>query len=402
MTTATTRAEPRDFDDHGISTLEAISRAEIDVQIETAKKYPRSVEQFKRDATTLATWDEQTAKDCMYALPRGGKTIKGASIRMAEILLTSWGNAQAGSRIIDEDGSFIVAQGVFRDMERNTAITREVRRRITDKSGNRYNDDMITTTANAASSIAMRNAILAGIPRALWNDIYAKAQQIVIGDAATMAQRRDDMVAHFQKFGVGVELILAKYNAKGLEDIGQDEMVELVGIANAIRDGDATIDDAFPPPAPPEPPSTTIKTGKKKNGDPTPEENAAKIEEARQRAAQNAATDGDAVTPAGDGASDAGGAEPSEGAGDPSKVPAPAATSKEVMDAAKKINTKPKRWDWLTAQAMREHDAADAETIVGGWLASHGWKQADLSSSQFWNELIYPAAVEADWAGMKP
>lgn len=56
----------------------------------------------------------------------------------------------------------MTAQGVFHDLERNVAITYEVRRRIVDKNGRRYKPDMIGVTANAACSIALRNAILRG------------------------------------------------------------------------------------------------------------------------------------------------------------------------------------------------------------------------------------------------
>ncbi|MFN8826683.1 MAG: hypothetical protein ACK501_17070, partial [Planctomycetota bacterium] len=45
-------------------------------------------------------------------------------------------------------------------------------RRITGKNGRRYSSDMIGVTGNAACSIALRNAVFRGIPRAFWIDIY--------------------------------------------------------------------------------------------------------------------------------------------------------------------------------------------------------------------------------------
>src|SRR5690242_20436143 len=71
------------------SALEAITRADTDVQITTAKKYPRSIELFKRRGIEMATIDEQTAESCLYARPVGKdfdtgkqKIAEGMSVRM--------------------------------------------------------------------------------------------------------------------------------------------------------------------------------------------------------------------------------------------------------------------------------------------------------------------------------
>jgi len=42
------------------SALESITRGEVDTQIATAHKYPRSMATFKRRATEMATLDEET------------------------------------------------------------------------------------------------------------------------------------------------------------------------------------------------------------------------------------------------------------------------------------------------------------------------------------------------------
>jgi hypothetical protein len=146
--------------------VEMTTRAEIDTQISTAKQYPRSIKQFMSDAMAMVTLNEEVAQSCNYGLPRGGKIITGPSVRFAEIIYSAWGNARAGTRIIHEDGRFITAQGVCHDLQRNTMITKDVKRRITDKYGKTYNDDMVGVTGNAASSVALRNAILSVIPKA--------------------------------------------------------------------------------------------------------------------------------------------------------------------------------------------------------------------------------------------
>jgi len=228
-------------------TLQAITRAEIDVQISTAKQYPRSVAKFLKHATSMATMNEEIAASCFYDLPRSGKRITGPSVRLAEICATAWGNIRYGARVIADDGRQITAQGMAHDLESNVAGTIETKRRVTDRKGRRFSDDMVVVTGNAACSIAKRNAILGVIPRAYVNEVERAARQIAIGDAKTLVARRADMVAYFQKMGIEAEQVFAAVEKAGIEDIGLDELAHLKGLATAIKDGEISVDEAFPP-----------------------------------------------------------------------------------------------------------------------------------------------------------
>ena len=48
--------------------LQAINRAEVDIQIATAKQYPRDVNAVLNKIATYATMDRETAEDCFYSL----------------------------------------------------------------------------------------------------------------------------------------------------------------------------------------------------------------------------------------------------------------------------------------------------------------------------------------------
>lgn len=225
--------------------VSVISRSEIDQQIATARRYPRSIKRFRDEALQMVTLSESVAEQCIYALPRDGKTIEGPSARFAEVVASAWGNCRAGARVINDAGEFVTAQGVFHDLERNVAITYEVQRRITDKNGKRYKADMIGVTANAACSIALRNAILKGVPKAFWEDMYGAARQVIMGDIKTLANRRATAIAAFQRFGVTPEQICQKLEVAGVEDIGLEHLVTLKGMLTAIKDGDTTAEDTF-------------------------------------------------------------------------------------------------------------------------------------------------------------
>lgn len=225
----------------------AVAKGEIDQQIATAKRYPRSIKTFIDTAIELATLDEETAGECIYALPRDGKTIEGPSARFAEILAYSWGNCRAGARTVGEDKDFVKSQGTFYDLEKNVGIQFEVSRRIVDKNGRRYKPDMIGTTANAAGSIALRNAVLKGIPKAFWNRAYQCARKVVAGDFKTLGNRRAEVFKQFSVYGVVPEMIFALLQIKGAEDVTLDHMVVLKGVLTAIKEGETTVEQVFSP-----------------------------------------------------------------------------------------------------------------------------------------------------------
>lgn len=254
----------------GVQNSGVLMRAELDQAVSTAKAYPRSVAKFKAEALTMATLDVDTAASCFYALKRGkgedSKIIEGPSIRLAEIIGSAWGNLNYGARVVSIDDRFLTAQGVCRDLERNVSMTAEVTRSIWGKFG-RYSQDMIAVTANAACAIALRNAIFKVVPMAYAKDILAQARKVAIGDAKTLTARRASMIEYFGKMGVDSKRVLWALEKNSLEDIGLDEIQILVGLATAIKDGDATIEESFPArdpkeAAPPAPTTTGSKAEK--------------------------------------------------------------------------------------------------------------------------------------------
>jgi hypothetical protein len=233
-----------------ISDQGKLVRAELDMQITTAKAYPRNPDEFIQLATQLATQNLETAQSCFYCLTRksrDGKVseIKGASIRLAEIAAASWGNLHAASRIVENDGKSITAEGVAWDLERNVRISSQVKRSIVTASGGIYSSDMQTLTGNAASSIALRNAIFKVIPKALIDRVYEKAVQFSVGDQKSLPNRRSIAFEWFRKRGVGHTKILKFFNRNNLEDFTLSDLEQLQGIATSINDGWLEIDKAF-------------------------------------------------------------------------------------------------------------------------------------------------------------
>ena len=234
---------------HG-SLAVSLARAEVDQQIATARAMPRSISRSVQNITTLATLDEQSAEECIFALPRAGKAIKGPSIRLAEIVASQWGNCRVGARVVHVDRfeKYVEAEGVFHDLETNTATTSRVRRRLSTKAGKLFDEDMIVVTGNAACAIAKRNAILGGIPKAVWRKAYDAVEHVIAGDVKTLGERRDRAMKAFAAFGVKPEQIFVALSIGGLDDVSLDHIVTLTGMHSALKSGEATVEELFPKP----------------------------------------------------------------------------------------------------------------------------------------------------------
>lgn len=228
-----------------------LQRAEVDQQVSTARALPRSIDKAAKGIFALSTMDHQSAAECIYALPRGNKPIRGPSIRFAEIIASQWGNCRIGARVVHVDRAekYVEAEGVFHDLETNMATTARVRRRISDKRGQLLTDDMIIVTGNAACAIAKRNAVLGAVPKAVWRKSYMKVEGVIAGDVQTLVQRRDEAVKAFAVYGLKPEQIYTAIGVGGMADIGIDHIVVLAGMLSAIQNGEETVESLFAPPS---------------------------------------------------------------------------------------------------------------------------------------------------------
>lgn len=239
---------PMGYDAGNQSLAVSLARAEVDQQIATARAMPRSISRAVANILTLATLDEESAEECVYALPRGGKPIKGPSVRMAEIIASQWGNCRVGARVVHVDRfeKYVEAEGVFHDLETNAATTARIRRRISDKRGKLFNEDMIVVTGNAACAIAKRNAILGAVPKAVWRKAYTAVEGVLSGEQKTLAERRDIAISRFGAFGVTAEQIFAALGVEGLEDVTLEHLSTLTGMRSALKSGESTVEEMFP------------------------------------------------------------------------------------------------------------------------------------------------------------
>jgi hypothetical protein len=244
--------------DAGGGALEQISRAEIDTQISTAKKYPRMLSKVRDNVLTLATMDEETAAACFFSLPRAGKAITGESVRLAEILASAYGNLRAAWRPIniDRQNGVVTCQGMCHDLENNISTSIEKSRKVQKKrNSNTYDEDMIMLAVNACGAIAYRDAVFKVVPKALIKPILKDIKEAARGKG-TLDQKVNRVMDRLMEMGKEAgfkekdfeKRVLATVEASKRADIDLTKLDTLIGVGTAIRDGEVRLIDAFPDP----------------------------------------------------------------------------------------------------------------------------------------------------------
>jgi hypothetical protein len=259
--------------------IEAISSAEINQQISTAKKYPRSMAVFIKRATDMVSLDEETAESCIYRRPVGKKKneqtgkweetfAEGMSIRLAEIVGACYGNLRVGAMLVEQSDRQVRARGYAHDLESNFASTSEVVESTVDKNGNPYSERMRVVLAKAVLAKARRDATFSVVPRALCKPVEILARKIAIGDATTLERRRAAAMQWVASIGVPPARVFAALGVNGEADIGIEHLTTLTGLKTAIKDGEITRDEAFPPLADGETPARAQSTATQQAGRP--------------------------------------------------------------------------------------------------------------------------------------
>ncbi len=216
------------------SALSTIVSAEIDMQISTAKKYPRDLGRVLSNIKKLATITQDTAASCFFSIPRAGKYIQGNSIRFAEIVASQYGNVRTGYRVLEHNGKTIRAQGMCHDLETNYLFTAEEEKNITDKNGKIFNQDMITMTGKSCQAIALRNAIFKVIPMALLAEMEMEIKQVAIGKNVSIDIRWKNCVNKYASINITEKQLLDHIQITKYQELTDDDFVNLIGLFNAI------------------------------------------------------------------------------------------------------------------------------------------------------------------------
>jgi hypothetical protein len=230
--------------------LAVMEESEIMMQIKTARTYPRSLAQFKKEASEMIMMDESTAKSCIYSRPVGdGKVAEGKSIRMAEIVASCYGNIRAKTIITEMKPRYVKAVGFVMDLEKNIGFSAECVESTVKRDGSPMSERMRVVIAKAAAAKAFRDAIFKIVPVGICKPLEDLAKKVIMGDGnvQTMDKRKAELQAWLRGIEVSNERMFAVLNVKGYADMGIDHLLQMAGLRTAIENADITIDEAFPP-----------------------------------------------------------------------------------------------------------------------------------------------------------
>lgn len=63
----------------------------------------------------------------------------------------------------------------------------------------------------------------------------------------SLANKRAEVISRLSQFGVDEERVLAVIGRKSVDEVTFDDVAKLIGLGTAIKDGDTTVEEAFPP-----------------------------------------------------------------------------------------------------------------------------------------------------------
>lgn len=228
--------------------------AEAQGKLVIAKRFPRDEVQAYAKAIE-ACQRPSMAEKAFYSFPRGGQTVEGPTIRFAEELARCWGNIDYGIKELSQDNGKSEMQAYAWDLETNAQsiqnFTNPHTREKTDKKTKsvtmevlRSQRDIYENNANMATR-RLRSRILAILPSWFVEDCVEECKKTVAGNnELPLVDRVKKMVVMFAKFGVTQEQIEKRLKRK-VDTMTADDLVEYIGIYNAIKNKESKISEWF-------------------------------------------------------------------------------------------------------------------------------------------------------------
>ena len=226
--------------------------AEAQGKLVIAKRFPRDEFQAFADMKK-ACQRPGLASKAFYSYPRGGETISGPTIRLAEELARCWRNIEYGIKELSQDNGKSEMQAFAWDLEANTMsvqnFTNPHAREVKSKGQTTIKQltslrDIYENNANMAGR-RLRARILAVLPADFVEEAIAECKKTLAGKNDTpLADRVRNMIVQFEKLGVTREMI-EKRLSRSIDTMNATDLTDYVGIFNSLKDGQTKISDWF-------------------------------------------------------------------------------------------------------------------------------------------------------------
>lgn len=241
-------AQEKNINEGAVSIESSRAIAEAQGKLLIAKRFPRNQVEAYQNAMN-ACKRPSLAEKAIYSYPKGGQTVSGPSIRLAEELARCWGNIDFGIKELSQKDGESEMQAYCWDTETNTISSQTfvVPHVIDTRTGQKKlttTRDIYENNANMAGR-RLRARILAVLPPDLVEDAVRECRKTLAGkNDQPIEDRIKKMVMAFQKFGVKPETI-EKRLGRPIDTMTTDDVSEFVGIFNSLKDGNSSIQDWF-------------------------------------------------------------------------------------------------------------------------------------------------------------
>lgn len=220
---------------------------EVQAMMVIAKRFPRNPIEAM-DRILRACTRETLAQGAVYSYPRGGQSVEGPSIRLAETLAQEWGNIQYGIRELSQTNGESTVEAFAWDIQTNTRqvkVFQVPHIRYTKKGKTVLTDprDIYELVANNGAR-RLRACILGVIPGDVVEEAVKQCSLTLSANADTSPEGLKKMSEKFAEFGVTQEMIATRCQCR-FEAIRPAQIIQLRKIYTSIKDGMSNAEDWF-------------------------------------------------------------------------------------------------------------------------------------------------------------
>lgn len=217
---------------------------EVKAAIVVAQRFPRN-EELAIEKIHKACQRTTLAETSLYYYERAGTPIEGPSIRLAEQIITHWGNVQYGVLEIstDSEKKETTYEAFAWDMENNVRVSKKFtvkHARFTKKGGLAWVDDPrdVYEIVMSHGARRLRSCILAIVPEDVVDSAVEACKKTLLKNATKEPKetRIKNMIEAFKLFGVTQAMIENKYGCKA-EALSELLLVKLRSIFQSLKDG---------------------------------------------------------------------------------------------------------------------------------------------------------------------
>lgn len=231
------------------STAVAMTRemAEALASVKMAKAYPRDTI-VARDRILNACTRPKLAEGACYTYAKGGASVSGPTIRLAEMLAQNWGNMSFGIRELEQRNGESTCEAFAWDMETNARQVKvfQVRHIRHTWKGDTVLTDPREIYELVASNGArrLRACILSIIPGDIVEEAVDECNRTLATRFEVTPERIKDMLSKFAEYGVTKAQLEARVQCH-IDAVKPAQFANLGKIYNSLKDGMSKPEDWF-------------------------------------------------------------------------------------------------------------------------------------------------------------